>query len=134
MMRFLGARASRPQVLTLLFCALLPATALQAADDDWPRWRGPNENGMARGDAPVEWGEGKNIAWRAPIPGRGQSSPVIWGDKIFITTAVPTGAAAAPAPTEPPQAPGPGGPPRQGARCNDCGAGAGREHKFIALC
>src|SRR5262245_33941072 len=86
-------------------------SAPQAADDDWPRWRGPNENGMARGDAPVEWSEGKNIAWRAPIPGRGQSSPVIWGDKIFITTAVPTGAAAAPAPTEPPQAPGPGGPP-----------------------
>src|SRR5262249_44761612 len=98
------------------------------------RWRGPNENGMARGDAPVEWGEGKNIAWRAPIPGRGQSSPVIWGDKIFITTAVPTeAAAAAPAPTEPPQAPGPGGPPRQGV-CIDCGAGAGREHKFIVLC
>src|SRR5262245_50945152 len=72
-------------------------TAPQAADDDWPRWRGPSENGMARGDAPVEWGEGKNIAWRAPIPGRGQSSPVIWGDKIFITTAVPTQAAAAPA-------------------------------------
>jgi len=96
-MRFLGARASRPQVLTLLFCALLSTTALQAADDDWPRWRGPNENGMARGDAPVEWGEGKNIAWRAPIPGRGQSSPVIWGDKIFVTTAVPTEAPAAPA-------------------------------------
>jgi outer membrane protein assembly factor BamB len=134
MMRFLGTRASSLQVLTLLFCALLPATALQAADDDWPRWRGPNENGMARGDAPIEWGEGKNIAWRAPIPGRGQSSPVIWGDKIFITTAVPTGAAAAPAPTEPPQAPGPSGPPRQGARCMDCGAGAGREHKFMALC
>ena len=112
-------------------------TALHAADDDWPRWRGPNENGMARGDAPVEWGEGKNIAWRVPIPGRGQSSPVIWGDKIFITTAVPTKAAtapAAPAPTEPPQAPGPGGPPRQDARCIDCGAGAGREHKFIVLC
>jgi outer membrane protein assembly factor BamB len=92
---------------------------------------------MARGDAPVEWGEGKNIAWRAPIPGRGQSSPVIWGDKIFITTAVPTEAAAAPAapaPTEPPPAPGPGGTPRQGVRCPDCGAGAGREHKFMMLC
>jgi outer membrane protein assembly factor BamB len=127
--------------LCLLFSAVsftrAAKTALQAADDDWPRWRGPNENGMARGDAPVEWGEGKNIAWRAPIPGRGQSSPVIWGDKIFITTAVPTEAAAAPTasvPTGPPQAPGPGGTPQKSAVCGDCGAGAGREHKFMALC
>lgn len=46
---------------------------------------------MARGDAPLEWSDNKNVAWRANIPGRGFSSPVIWSDKIFLTTAVPTG-------------------------------------------
>jgi len=103
-----------------IFAALLLfTTALWAADDDWARWRGPFENGMARGDAPTEWGDGKNVAWRTPIPGLGFSSPVIWGDRIFVTTAVPTGK------TTPVQA----ATGRAGG-----GAGAGREHKFVVMC
>jgi outer membrane protein assembly factor BamB len=90
---------------------------LVAADDDWPRWRGPLDNGIARGDAPVEWNESKNIAWKAAIPGRGHSSPVIWGDRIFLTTAVPT---------SPIQTPG-------GGRGPGGGAGAGVEHKFVVM-
>jgi outer membrane protein assembly factor BamB len=77
---------------------------------------------MARGDAPLEWGPSKNIAWQAAIPGRGHSSPVIWGDRIFLTTAVPVGeepAAAAPA-------------PQQGRMPG--GSGPLREHKFLVLC
>ena len=110
--------------LTLLFaCTVLTAAPLSGSDDDWPRWRGPNDNGMGRGDAPIEWSDSKNMAWRVAIPGRGHSSPVIWGDKIFITTAVPTeAAAAAPAPA-PQQQRGPGG-----------GAGTGLEHKFVLMC
>jgi outer membrane protein assembly factor BamB len=110
---------------------LLSLAASFAADDDWPRWRGPNDDGMARGDAPLHFSDTKNVAWRATIPGRGHSSPVLWGDKIFVTTAVPVGEAA-PAPPPPPAAQeksrrGPGG----GA---GGGAGAGREHKFVVLC
>jgi outer membrane protein assembly factor BamB len=101
----------------------LACTALFGADDDWPRWRGPNDDGMARGDAPLEWSEKKNIAWRAAIPGRGHSSPVIWGDRIFVTTAVPAGDAPAAPPAPAQGRGGPGG-----------GAGAGREHKFVVLC
>ena len=110
-------------VLRLAVLLILPF--LFAADDDWSRWRGPNNDGMARGDAPVEWGDNKNIAWRVPVPGRGFSSPVIWGEKIFLTTAVPTAGAAAPETAAEPsqgQQRGPGG-----------GAGAGREHKFVVL-
>src|SRR5450755_3405634 len=70
---------------------LLASISLFAADDDWPRWRGPNDDGVARGDVPLEFSETKNVAWKTPIPGRGHSSPVIWGDKIFLTTAIPTG-------------------------------------------
>lgn len=106
----------------LLVCAGLFAAPLSPADDDWPRWRGPSDNGMARGDAPIEWSDSKNVAWRVAIPGRGHSSPVIWGDKIFITTAVST-EAAAPAPAPQQMQRGPGG-----------GAGAGLEHKFVVMC
>src|SRR6266851_5278479 len=56
----------------------------------WPKWRGPDDNGMALTDAPLHWSETENIKWKAAIPGRGHSSPVLWGDRIFITTAVPT--------------------------------------------
>lgn len=45
------------------------------------------------GNPPIEWGEGKNVRWKTPIPGKGQSTPVVWGDRIFLTTAVAHGAA-----------------------------------------
>jgi len=106
-----------------MFAALLlVTTALWAAADDWARWRGPSENGMARGDAPTEWSDTKNVAWRTPIPGRGFASPVLWGDRIFVTMAVPTGSAAAEAA------------PQGGGRGAGGGSGAGREHRFVVLC
>jgi outer membrane protein assembly factor BamB len=49
---------------------------------------------MARSDAPLHWSNSENIKWKATIPGRGHSSPVLWGDKIFVTTAVPVGPSA----------------------------------------
>jgi outer membrane protein assembly factor BamB len=105
-----------------LVSGLFVCLALFGADDDWPRWRGPNNDGMARGEAPVQWTE-KNIAWRATIPGRGFSSPVLWGDRLFVTTAVPVG--------DEPAMPAEGGSGRRGP---GGGAGAGREHKFVVLC
>jgi len=84
--------------VNVIHVALLFGFALFAAQDDWAQWRGPNNDGMARGEAPHEWSDTKNIAWRAAIPGRGNSSPVLWGDKIFLTTAVPTDATTATTP------------------------------------
>jgi outer membrane protein assembly factor BamB len=79
--------------LMLGFRGLLTALALVAvsgaADGDWPRWRGPNDDGMARGDAPLRWSDEEHVAWKAAVPGRGFSSPVVWGDRVFLTTAVP---------------------------------------------
>jgi outer membrane protein assembly factor BamB len=46
---------------------------------------------MARGDAPLNWSDTTNVKWKTPIPGRGFSTPVLWGNRIFLTTAVPTG-------------------------------------------
>lgn len=72
-------------LLSLASALLLPAEV----PGDWPRWRGPFDTGVARGDAPLEWSDTKNIAWKLAVPGLGNSSPVIWGDRLFLTTAVP---------------------------------------------
>ena len=56
----------------------------------WPAWRGPLGTGEAPfGNPPVKWSEQENIAWKIPLQGRGHSTPVIWKNKLFITTAVP---------------------------------------------
>lgn len=112
---------------------LLPVAVVLAADDDWPRWRGPMDNGMARGDAPTEWSATKNIAWRVPIPGRGHSSPVIWGDKIFLTTAVPT-QALSPSAEEEGSARGDRKGGFGGRGGPGGGEGAGIEHRFVVMC
>lgn len=59
--------------------------------DNWPQWRGPEATGYApSGNPPVEWSETKNVKWKVEIPGRGHSSPVVWDNRIFITTAIQT--------------------------------------------
>src|SRR5580698_8137984 len=108
----------------MLALLLLPLTLL-AADGDWAQWRGPDWNGVARGDAPIQWSDTEHIKWKAEIPGRGHSSPVVWGDKIFVTTAVSTGA---PAPGEPADA------ARPGRRGFGRGGGPQAEQKFMLLC
>src|SRR5205823_3045254 len=83
--------------------------------EGWPHWRGPNDDGMAGGDAPMHWSDNEHIAWKAAVPGHGNSSPVVWGDRIFVTTAVPTGKAPeASAATPPPPRPPRDGPPPDG--------------------
>ncbi|MEW6209692.1 MAG: PQQ-binding-like beta-propeller repeat protein [Acidobacteriota bacterium] len=67
-----------------IFACLLSLTL--SAQDNWPGWRG---NGDSRSDArnlPLEWSDSKNLAWSANLPGYGQSSPVVWRDKVFVTS------------------------------------------------
>jgi outer membrane protein assembly factor BamB len=60
-----------------------------AGADDWPGWRGPTANGISPlKNVPAEWSASRNIAWKTPVEGRGHSSPVVWGDRIFLTTDV----------------------------------------------
>jgi outer membrane protein assembly factor BamB len=69
---------------------LLHAATDEAAEKYWPQWRGPYATGVSRtADPPVEWSETKNIRWKVEIPGRGSGTPVIWGDRIFVLSAVP---------------------------------------------
>ena len=59
-------------------------------DGHWGHWRGPLGNGVAPAAAPpTEFSDTKNICWKAPLPGRGSSSPVVWDDSVFVTSAVP---------------------------------------------
>jgi outer membrane protein assembly factor BamB len=63
---------------------------LVAAEPDWPQWRGPAGQGHAPAarDLPVTWSETENVAWKTPLAGRGWSSPVIGGGRIWVTTAI----------------------------------------------
>ena len=57
----------------------------------WPTWRGPNATGVApEADPPMEWSENKNVRWKISIPGKGHSSPIVWGDHVFVTSAIET--------------------------------------------
>lgn len=56
--------------------------------ENWPSWRGPQQNGISTETGlPVSWSETKNIAWKLPLPGKGGSTPVVWDDRIFLTSA-----------------------------------------------
>jgi len=69
------------------------AQPVAVGEDDWPWWRGPSHNGIARGPAPLttwsetENGNTENIVWKTPVPGVGHSSPIVVGEQIFLTTA-----------------------------------------------
>ena len=71
---------------------LLISVVAASAEPNWPQWRGAASAGVSdEKNVPLGWAPGKNIAWQTEIPGRGVSSPVVWGDHIFLTTAIEGG-------------------------------------------
>ncbi len=82
----------------MLTVALL--SLLIAADVNWPQWRGADAAGVSESTSlPTSWAPGSHIAWKVDVPGSGHSQPVVWGHRIFLTTAVegePVAGAAAP--------------------------------------
>ncbi len=71
------------------FLALWSFTSSIAAEN-WPRFRGPNGDGVAQNDdrLPEVWSQTENVAWVADVPGWGWANPVVWGDKVFLSTVV----------------------------------------------
>src|SRR5947208_17164110 len=68
---------------------LLVAFSLTAVRADWPQFRGPNGSATSNDkQLPAEWNADKNVAWKAKLEGYGWSSPIVWGDKVFVTAAV----------------------------------------------
>ena len=71
----------------IVFLALVAGSATVSAEN-WPQWRGPGSQGIsAEPNVPTEWSATKNIAWKAELPS-GHSSPIVWGDRIFVTAAI----------------------------------------------
>lgn len=83
---------------TLPVVAVLILGSVSAAD--WHHWRGPSANGAAdaSADPPTTWDgpSGRNVKWKAPLPGRGSATPVVWGDQVIVVSATKTDRAAAP--------------------------------------
>lgn len=80
------------KVLAFRMAAVLAVAvvAMGYARADWPHWRGDGGNGVSlSAKPPVEFGLKRNLRWKSEIPGRGSSSPVVLGDQVFVTTAVP---------------------------------------------
>ena len=76
---------------TLLATFVLSASwgFAQGPSTDWPRWRGPNADGVADGrKLPIRWSKTENVRWSAALPGWGTSSPVVYGERVFVTTHV----------------------------------------------
>jgi outer membrane protein assembly factor BamB len=72
------------------FYVLCLPTGVQA--DNWPQFRGPHGAGVStEPKLPIVWGAEKNLAWKVEVPGLGWSSPIVWGERLFLTTAVPEG-------------------------------------------
>jgi outer membrane protein assembly factor BamB len=87
-------------IVTGAMCAMVAIVAGAAIDPAaekfWPQWRGPYATGASKtADPPVEWSETKNVRWKVEIPGRGSASPIVWGDRLFVLTAIPAGASGA---------------------------------------
>jgi outer membrane protein assembly factor BamB len=75
---FSVAKRASPLLLCCLFCA---------AADNWPAWRGPEGNGLSDSkELPTSWSTNKNIVWRAELPSWSGSTPVVWGDHVFVTS------------------------------------------------
>lgn len=107
----------------------------------WPQWRGPLATGEAPGAKPPRtWSETENVRWKVKIPGQGHATPAIWGDKVFVLAAVPTGKKIEPPAVPEPKTesglggqtffgqvqPAPGAPPREGRGPGGPGGPGGR--------
>jgi len=86
---------SSAKISLALIAVLLTAFAVAgsgapaAADSNWPQWRGPEGTGIsAERNLPEDWAENKNVRWKTPLPGKGHSSPIVWGKRVFVTTAI----------------------------------------------
>ena len=79
--------------LMIVTCSVILLSTCASADDNWPQFRGPTGDGVAVGTGyPTTWSEKENILWKTPIHDKGWSSPVIWGEQIWLTTAKEDGA------------------------------------------
>jgi len=92
-LKFFADSVAVAVVWLLIYQASMPILAQNAIEQqNWPQWRGPLQTGEApQANPPTDWSSTEHVAWKAKIPGRGHSTPIIWGDHVFLTTAIPVG-------------------------------------------
>lgn len=74
---------------SLIAAVLLLAACGSASAENWPAWRGPQLTGVSsETNFPLHWSEKENVRWRVPLPDRGNSTPIVWGDRVFVTQAI----------------------------------------------
>ena len=79
----------RTVVLAGILVASSMTSAARLAAENWPQWRGPGSQGVSgETQLPTSWGADKNIAWKTELPGSGHSSPIVWGDRVFVTAVI----------------------------------------------
>jgi outer membrane protein assembly factor BamB len=77
------------QLATFLTTLAILLSSIAAFGEGWPHWRGPTANGVSpETGLPVNWSPRDNIAWKVKLPGRGMSTPIVWGDRIFVTSQI----------------------------------------------
>src|SRR5262245_6407276 len=80
-------RMSTTRTLVAVLVSLAGLGLAQAAN--WPNWRGPRFNGVAEGtNYPLHWSKSENVLWKYEFPGKGASTPIVWGDRIIVTSAI----------------------------------------------
>jgi len=84
------------KILRIMFIAWiasligLAAAFAKGPEEFWGQWRGPNGSGVAlKGKPPSKWSESKNVRWKRELPGQGASSPIVWGDMVYVQAAIP---------------------------------------------
>ena len=84
-----AARSGSLTMKTILTLTALLSTSLAVLADHWPMWRGAKGDGTcSESNLPETWSAGENVAWKVKLPDRGNSTPVIWGEKLFLTQAI----------------------------------------------
>src|SRR5690349_23386161 len=74
------------------FTLILTVFPNLASAENWPTWRGPRENGISEErNLPVEWSPIKNVRWKVALPEAGNSTPIVWGDRVFLTQSLDKG-------------------------------------------
>ncbi len=124
----LDRKGGRRPPATFAHIAMMGAGALcispgPAPAGDWPAWRGPTGDGVAAAASkpPTRWSETENIRWKLPLPGLGHSTPIVSGDRVFLTAAIPFGER-----TDPPV--------WDGAPGSHDNLPVAQRHRFVALC
>ena len=87
----LGSRLFLVSIMTAVPLCVAAAELAPGAAGVWPQFRGPGGLGLAAGEHPVEWSASVNVRWSVEVPGHGWSSPVVWGDRVFVTSAISLG-------------------------------------------